>query len=100
MINKIQNKLKAIFTSKFAKFMGHVFLINLTLHFWAEMNDPYGGVEEYVKVANMLWIISVFVFYIDRLILSNYKTKIEPLEAKKLRYFLTDSFTIYDTPSI
>ena len=79
MINKIQNKLKATFTSKFAKFMGHVFLINLTLHFWAEMNDPYGHVEEHVKVANMVWIISVCVFYIDRLVMSQYKTKIEPL---------------------
>ncbi len=79
MINKIQSKLKDIFTSKFAKFMGHVFLINLTLHFWAEMNDPYGQVEEHVKVANTAWIISVCVFYLDRLIMSKYKTKIEPL---------------------
>ena len=79
MINKIQNKLKAIFTSKFAKFLGHVFLINLTLHFWAEMNDPYGHVEEHVKVANTAWIISVCVFYLDKLVMSKYKTKIEPL---------------------
>lgn len=79
MTNKIQNKLKAIFTSKFAKFFGHVFLINLTLHFWAEMNDPYVHVEEHVKVANTAWIISVCVFYLDKLIMSKYKTKIEPL---------------------
>ena len=79
MIDKIQSKLKAIFTSKFAKFLGHVFLIMLTLHFWAEMNDPYGYVEEHVKVANTAWIISVCVFYLDKLIMSKYKTKIEPL---------------------
>ena len=79
MIDKIQNKLKAIFTSKFVKFMGHVVLINLTLHFWAEMNDPYGHVEEHVKVANTAWIISVCVFYLDKLIMSKYKTIIEPL---------------------
>ena len=79
MINKIQSKLKAIFTSKFAKFMGHVVLINLTLHFWAEMSDPYGNLEEHIKVADMVWIISVCVFYLDRLIMSKYKTKIEPL---------------------
>jgi len=79
MINKIQNKLKAIFTSKFAKFIGHVFLINLTLHFWAEMNDPYGHVEEHVKVANMVWIIIVCLFYLDKLVMSQDKTKIEPL---------------------
>ena len=79
MINKIQSKLKAIFTSKFAKFLGHVFLIMLTLHFWAEINDPYGHVEEHVKVANTAWIISVCVFYLDRLVMSQYKTKIEPL---------------------
>jgi hypothetical protein len=75
MINKIQNKLKAIFTSKFAKFMGHVFLIMLTLHFWAEMNDPYGHVEEHVKVANTAWIISVCVFYLDKLVMSVYEIK-------------------------
>ena len=79
MINKIQNKLKAIFTSKFAKFMGHVFLIILTLHFWAEMNDPYGNGEEHIKIANMGWIISVCVFYLDKLVMSKYKNKIEPL---------------------
>jgi hypothetical protein len=79
MINKIQNKLKAIFTSKFAKFMGHTFLIMATLHFWAEMNDPYGNVEEHIKIANMGWIISVCVFYLDKLAMSKYKTKIEPL---------------------
>ena len=79
MINKIQSKLKEIFTSKLAKFLGHVFLIILTLHFWAEMNDPYGHVEEHVKVANMVWIISVCVFYIDRLVMSQYNTKIKPL---------------------
>ena len=72
MIDKIQTKLKAIFTSKFAKFLGHVFLIMLTLHFWAEMNDPYGHVEEHVKVANTAWIISVCVFYLDKLIMSKY----------------------------
>ena len=75
MINKIQNKLKAIFTSKFAKFMGHVFIINLTLHFWAEMNDPYGHVEEHIKVANTAWIISVCVFYLDKLVMSVYEIK-------------------------
>ena len=79
MINKIQSKLKAIFKSKLAKFLGHVVLINLTLHFWAEMNDPYGHVEEHVKVANMVWIISVCLFYLDKIIMSEYKTKIEPL---------------------
>ena len=79
MINRIQSKLKTISTSKFAKFLGHVVLINLTLHFWAEMNDPYGHVEEHVKVANTAWIISVCVFYLDKLIMSKYKTKIEPL---------------------
>jgi hypothetical protein len=79
MINEIQTKLKSIFTSKFAKFLGHIFLIMLTLHFWAEINDPYGGVEEHVKVANTAWIISVCVFYLDRLVMSKYKTKIEPL---------------------
>lgn len=79
MINKIQSKLRAIFTSTFVKFMGHVVLINLTLHFWAEMNDPYGHVEEHVKVANMVWIISVCLFYLDKLVMSKYKTKIEPL---------------------
>ena len=79
MIIKIQSKLKSIFTSKFAKFMGHVFLIMLTLHFWAEINDPYGHVEEHVKVANTAWIISVCVFYLDKLIMSKYKTIIEPL---------------------
>jgi hypothetical protein len=72
MINKIQSKLGAIYTSKFAKFMGHVFLIIITLHFWVEMNDPYGQVEEHVKVANMVWIISVFVFYFDKLLMSKY----------------------------
>ena len=79
MINKIRSKFKALFNSKFAKFMGHVFLINLTLHFLAEMNDPYGHVEENVKVANMVWIISVCLFYLDRLVMSKYKTKIELL---------------------
>ena len=79
MINKIETKLKAIFASKFAKFMGHTFLITATLHFWAEMNDPYGHVEEHVKVANSAWIISVCLFYLDKLIMSKYKTKIEPL---------------------
>ena len=79
MIKKIQTKLKDIFTSKFAKFMGHIFLITATLHFWAEMNDPYGHVEEHVKVANTAWIISVCVFYLDKLIMSKYKTIIEPL---------------------
>ena len=76
MINKIQSKLKAIFTSKFAKFLGHVFLIMLTLHFWAEMNDPYGDVEEHVKVANKLWIISVCVYYSDSLVMFNIKKQI------------------------
>ena len=79
MINKIQSKVKAIFNSKFAKFLGHTFLITVTLHFWAEMNDPYGGVEEHIKIANMGWIISVCVFYLDKLVMSQYKTKIEPL---------------------
>ena len=79
MINKIETKLKAIFASKFAKFMGHTFLITATLHFWAEMNDPYGHVEEHIKIANMGWIISVCVFYLDKLVMSQYKTKIEPL---------------------
>jgi len=79
MIDKIRSELKTVFTSRFAKFMGHVFLINLTLHFWAEMNDPYGHVEEHVKVANMVWIISVCLFYLDKLVMSQYKTKIEPL---------------------
>jgi hypothetical protein len=75
MIDKIQTKLKVIFTSKFAKFLGHVFLINLTLHFWAEINDPYGHVEEHVKVANTAWIISVCVFYLDKLVMSVYEIK-------------------------
>ena len=79
MIEKIQSKIKVIFTSKFAKFLGHLFLINLTFHYLAEMNDPYGYVEEHVKVANMVWIISVCLFYLDKLIMSEYKTKIEPL---------------------
>jgi hypothetical protein len=83
MINKVQSKLKAVFTSKFAKFLGHVFLIMLTLHFWAEINDPYGGVEEHVKVANTAWIISVCVFYLDRLVMSQYKTKIKLIEGVK-----------------
>jgi hypothetical protein len=73
MINKILTKLQAIFTSKFAKFLGHVFLIILTLHFWAEMNDPYGNVEEHIKIANMGWIISVCVFYLDKLVMSVYE---------------------------
>jgi hypothetical protein len=73
MINKIQTKLKAIFTSKSAKFLGHVFLIMLTLHFWAEINDPYGHVEEHVKVANTAWIISVCAYYLDRLVMFNIK---------------------------
>ena len=77
MINKIPSKLKAIFTSKFAKLLGHVFLINLTLHFCAEINDPYGHLEEHVKVANTAWIISVCVFYLDKLVMSKYKTKIK-----------------------
>lgn len=79
MINKIPSKLKAIFTSKFAKLLGHLFLINLTLYFWAEINDPYGHVEEHIKIANMGWIISVCLFYLDKLVMSKYKTKIEPL---------------------
>jgi hypothetical protein len=83
MINEIQSKLKSIFTSKFAKFLGHSFLIMLTLHFWAEINDPYGGVEEHVKVANTAWIISVCVFYLDRLVMSQYKTKIKLIEGVK-----------------
>jgi hypothetical protein len=45
----------------------------------AILNDPYGGVEEHVKIANTAWIISVCVFYLDRLVMSQYKTKIEPL---------------------
>ena len=79
MIHKIQTKFKAIFTSKFAKFLGHILLILATMHFCAEMNDPYGHVEEHVKVANMVWIISVCAFYLDKLIMSKYKTKIELL---------------------
>jgi hypothetical protein len=77
MINKIQNKLKAIFTSKFAKFLGHVFLIVATIYFVGEMSNPYA--EEHIKIANMAWFISVCVFYLDKLIMSKYKTKIEPL---------------------
>lgn len=72
MINKIQTNIKALFASKFAKFMGHVFLIMLTLHFWAEINDPYGHVEEHIKIANMGWIISVCVFYLDKLLMPSY----------------------------
>lgn len=79
MINEIHTKIRALLSSRFAKFMGHVFLINVTLHFWAEMNDPYGHVEEHIKIANMVWIISVCVFYLDKLIMSQYKTRIEPL---------------------
>ena len=63
---------KAILASKFAKFVGHTFLITATLHFWAEMNDPYGDVEEHIKIANMGWIISVCVFYLDKLVMSVY----------------------------
>ena len=56
--------------------MGHVFLINLTLHFWAEMNDPYRHLEEHIKVADMLWIISVCVYYLDRLFMSDINKQI------------------------
>ena len=83
MIDKIQTKLKAIYTSKFAKFMGHTFLIIITLHFWVEINDPYGNVEEHIKIANMVWIISVCLYYLDNLIMSKYKTKIKPLSGKQ-----------------
>ena len=79
IINKIQTKFNALLSSRFAKFMGHVFLINLTLHFWAEMNDPYENVEEHIKIANMVWVISVCVFYLDKLLMYKYKTKIERL---------------------
>ena len=77
MINKIQNKLKAIFTSKFAKFMGHTLLIIATIYFVGEMSNPYA--EEHIKIADMAWFISVCVFYLDRLVMSKYKTKIELL---------------------
>ena len=87
MIDKIQTKLKVIFTSKFAKFLGHFFLINLTLHFWAEINDPYGHVEEHIKIANMAWIISVCVFYLDKLVMSVY-------EIKKVKLLCEKSFQI------
>lgn len=87
MINKIQSKLKSIFTSKFAKFLGHIFLIMLTLHFWAEINDPYGNVEEHVKVANTAWIISVCVFYLDKLVMSVY-------EIKEVKFLCEKSFKI------
>jgi hypothetical protein len=69
----IMTNIKAIFASKFAKFVGHTFLIIATLHFWAEMNDPYGDVEEHIKIANMGWIISVCIFYLDKLIMSVYE---------------------------
>lgn len=77
MIDKIQTKLKAIFTSKFAKFIGHMLLIIATIYFVGEMSNPYA--EEHIKVADMAWFISVCVFYLDKLIMSKYKTKIEPL---------------------
>ena len=77
MIDKTQRKLKAILTSKFAKFMGHTFLIIATIYFVGEMSNPYA--EEHIKVANMAWFISVCVFYLDRLVMSQYQTKIEPL---------------------
>ena len=77
MINKIQTKLKEIFTSKFAKLMGHTLLIILTIYFVGEMSNPYA--EEHIKIADMAWFISVCVFYLDTLIMSKYKTKIERL---------------------
>ena len=77
MIDKIHTKLKAIFISKFAKFMGHTLLIIATIYFVGEMSNPYA--EEHIKVADMAWFISVCVFYLDRLVMSKYKTKIEPL---------------------
>jgi hypothetical protein len=40
-------------------------------------------VEEHVKVANTAWIISVCVFYLDRLVMSQYKTKIKLIEGVK-----------------
>jgi hypothetical protein len=83
MINKIQ----PIFTSKIAKFMGHVVLINISLHFLAEMNDPYEQLKEHIKIANMVWIISVCVFYLDKLVMSVY-------EIKKVKLLWEKSFEI------
>ena len=77
MIDKIHTKLKAIFISKFAKFMGHTLLIIATIYFVGEMSNPYA--EEHIKVADMAWFISFSVFYLDRLVMSKYKTKIELL---------------------
>lgn len=77
MIDKIKTKLQAILTSKFAKFMGHTLLIILTIYFVGEMSNPYA--EEHIKIADMIWFISVCVFYLDRLVMSKYKTKKDPL---------------------
>lgn len=61
------------------KFMGHTFLIIATFYFFMEMTDPY-DTEEHVKVADMAWIISVCVFYLDKWVMSKYQTRIERIE--------------------